>query len=69
MSQFNYLNEINNALTMDGDLNRCPAPRWQRKTGDMSSTSMLNGSINTSKLSVCERYINIMVYSNYLCLC
>lgn len=52
MSNFNYLNEINNILTMDGDLNRGPAPRWQKKAMDASSSSMHNGSLNTSKLSV-----------------
>lgn len=49
MSQFNYLNEINSVLTMDGELNKVPAPRWQKKL-DLSTA--LNGSINTSKLSV-----------------
>lgn len=52
MAQFNYLNEMNSALTMDGELSRCPAPRWQKKS-DASSVSLnLNGSINTSKLSI-----------------
>lgn len=50
MAQFNYLNEMNSALTMDSDLTRCPAPRWQRKLD--ASTVSLNGSINTSKLSI-----------------
>lgn len=49
MSQFNYLNEINNVLSMDSDLTRCQAPRWQKK---MDSSSAMNASINTSKLSV-----------------
>lgn len=49
MSQFNYINEINSALTMDGDI-KGPAPRWQRKMN--ASTATLNGSINTSKISV-----------------
>lgn len=55
MSQFNYINEINSILTMDGELNG-PAPRWQRKLLESSSSTNnaapLNGSLNTSKLSV-----------------
>lgn len=50
MSQFNYVNEINNVLGMDGDLTKGPAPRWQRKLD--SSTQSINNSINTSKLSI-----------------
>lgn len=50
MSQFNYLNEINSILTMDGDISRGPAPRWQNKLSASSTT--LNASINTSKISM-----------------
>lgn len=44
------MNEINNILTMDGDLSKGPAPRWQNKMSSSSTT--LNGSINTSKISM-----------------
>lgn len=50
MSQFNYLNEINSVLVMDGDITKGPAPRWQKKLNCSGAT--LNGSINTSKISV-----------------
>lgn len=50
MSQFNYWNDINSAMTMDGELTRCPAPRWQKKLD--SSTASLNASANLSKLSI-----------------
>lgn len=51
MSQFVYLNEINSALTMDGDISRGPMPRWQKKMN--SSTATLNASTNnTSKISI-----------------
>lgn len=47
MAQFNYLNEINNVLTLEGDLTRGQMPRWQKKLD--ISTSSQNSSINTSK--------------------
>lgn len=51
MSQFAYFNEINSALTMDGDISRGPMPRWQKKMN--SSTATLNASTNnTSKISI-----------------
>lgn len=50
MSQFNYINDINSVLTMDGDITKGPAPRWQKKLNASSAT--LNGSINTSKISI-----------------
>lgn len=50
MSQFNYMNEINSILTMDGDISKGPVPRWQAKKGNTSTT--MNGSINTSKISM-----------------
>lgn len=51
MSQFNYVNEINNVLGMDSELTKGPAPRWQRKL-DSSTNQSINNSINTSKLSI-----------------
>lgn len=55
MSQFAYLNELNSIITMDGELTKGPAPRWQKKL-DMSSasTSFNASSMNTSrqKLSI-----------------
>lgn len=50
MSQFNYINDINSVLVMDGDLTKGPAPRWQKKLNASGAT--LNGSINTSKISI-----------------
>lgn len=50
MSQFVYLNEINSMLTMDGEISRGPAPRWQKKLNASSAT--LNASANTSKISI-----------------
>lgn len=44
------MNEINNILTMDGDISKGPQPRWQNKLSASSTT--LNGSINTSKISM-----------------
>ncbi|XP_062699809.1 cell division cycle protein 20 homolog [Aedes albopictus] len=55
MSQFNYLNELNNIITMDGELTKGPAPRWQKKLDiSTASTSFNASSMNTSrqKLSV-----------------
>ncbi|KAM7353472.1 cell division cycle 20 protein fzy [Cochliomyia hominivorax] len=47
MSQFNFFNEINSALTMDGEITRGPAPRWQKKLE--ASTASLNGSVNATR--------------------
>lgn len=49
MSQFGYLNEINNLLSMDGDLSRGPAPRWQKKLDASAASISFNGSMNASK--------------------
>lgn len=49
MSQFNYLNDINSFLTMEGEITRGPAPRWQKKME--TSTASLNASTSRSKLS------------------
>ncbi|CAD7088667.1 unnamed protein product [Hermetia illucens] len=49
MSQFNYLNDINSFLTMEGEITRGPAPRWQKKME--TSTTSLNASTSRSKLS------------------
>lgn len=56
MAQFNYLNEINSIITMDGEITRGPVPRWQKKL-DMSS-SLLNSSMNTSKAKLSVSYNN-----------
>lgn len=48
MSQFNFFNEINSALTMDGEITRGPLPRWQKKMMEASATS-LNGSVNATR--------------------
>lgn len=50
MSQFAYFNEINSAFIMDGDINKGPMPRWQKKLN--GSSANLNASANTSKISV-----------------
>lgn len=50
MSQFAYMNEINSAFIMDGDISKGPMPRWQKKMN--GSTANLNASANTSKISI-----------------
>lgn len=50
MSQFNFFNDINSALTLDGEITRGPAPRWQKKLE--ASSASLNGSINATTRSV-----------------
>lgn len=50
MSQFAYLNEINSAFIMDGDISKGPMPRWQKKLN--GSSANLNASANTSKISI-----------------
>lgn len=44
------MNEINSVLTMDGEIGKGPAPRWQKKLN--ASAATLNSSINTSKISI-----------------
>lgn len=44
MSQFNFLNDRNNILNLDGELKNNTKPRWQRKM----ETSM-NSTANISK--------------------
>jgi hypothetical protein len=50
MARFNYFNDMNKQLALDGDLKNQIKPRWQRKMENSinSSASMLN----QSKLSV-----------------
>ncbi|XP_058820845.1 cell division cycle protein 20 homolog [Topomyia yanbarensis] len=50
MSQFNYMNDLKDIITMDGELTKGPAPRWQKKL-DMSaaSTSFNVSAINSSR--------------------
>jgi hypothetical protein len=50
MSQFNYFNEQNNLLQLDGELKNQMKPRWQRKKED--SINMNNSTANQSKLSI-----------------
>lgn len=57
MAQFNYLNEINSIITMDGEITRGPVPRWQKKL-DMSSSMLNNSSMNTSKAKLSVSYNN-----------
>ncbi|XP_055921612.1 cell division cycle protein 20 homolog [Eupeodes corollae] len=54
MAQFNYLNEINSVLSMDGELTRGPAPRWQKKME--CSSSNLSTSMNTSRSVLTKSY-------------
>lgn len=54
MSQFTYLNDINSVLTMDGELTRGPAPRWQKKLN--ASEVSLNASVNSSKSKLSMSY-------------
>ncbi|XP_055599474.1 cell division cycle protein 20 homolog [Uranotaenia lowii] len=60
MAQFNYINELNNILTMDGELTKGPAPRWQKKL-DMSAASTsfnATGSMNTSRHKLSMSFSN-----------
>lgn len=50
MSQFNYFNEVNNLLQLDGELKNQMKPRWQRKKEN--SINMNNSTANQSKLSI-----------------
>ncbi|KAJ3664909.1 hypothetical protein Zmor_000443 [Zophobas morio] len=50
MSQFKFVTEMKNLVTMDGPLTKGPPPRWQRK-GQENYQSTSNLSINTSKKS------------------
>lgn len=52
MSQFNFINDMNSLLNLDGDLRMQSKPRWQRKN---------DASINSSKLSI--SYNNSMMAS------
>lgn len=56
MSQFNYLNEINSFITMDGEIKRGPVPRWQKKLEASTSNLNLNGSVNASRTSVLSSF-------------
>lgn len=47
MSQFNYFNDMNSLVNLDGELRMQSKPRWQRKV-----ENSMNGSVNASKLSV-----------------
>nr|XP_014096792.2 cell division cycle protein 20 homolog [Bactrocera oleae] len=49
MAQFNFLNEMTSALTLDGEITRGPAPRWQKKLEASAMANSLNGSINASR--------------------
>ncbi|EEZ98810.1 cell division cycle protein 20 homolog [Tribolium castaneum] len=48
MSQFKFVTEMNNLVTMDGPLTKGPPPRWQRK-GQENYQSSNNLSLNSSK--------------------
>lgn len=50
MSQFNYHNDLNNLLQLDGELKNQMKPRWQRKKEN--SIVLNNSTANHSKLSV-----------------
>ncbi|XP_058125501.1 cell division cycle protein 20 homolog [Anopheles ziemanni] len=57
MAQFNYLNEMNSFIAMDGEITKGPVPRWQKKLElSAASTSFNNSALaNTSarqKLSI-----------------
>lgn len=47
MAQFNFVNELNNVLNLDGDI-RGPVPRWQKKELKKMESSM-NSSVNASR--------------------
>ena len=40
MSQFNFINDMNNLLNLDGELRNQSKPRWQRKEMDLSKLSV-----------------------------
>jgi cell division cycle protein 20 (cofactor of APC complex) len=48
MSQFKFVAEMNNLLTVEGPLTKGPPPRWQRK-GQENYQSTSNLSLNSSK--------------------
>lgn len=56
MAQFNFINDMNNLMNLDGDLKTQSKPRWQRKMQDsMNGSNLLmnaSGMMNSSKLSV-----------------
>jgi cell division cycle protein 20 (cofactor of APC complex) len=54
MAQFNYLNDINALNTMDSEMTKGPAPRWQRKLD--ASTSMNTSQLNSSKQKLSMSY-------------
>jgi hypothetical protein len=49
MAQFNYFNDMNSLLNLDGELKVQTKPRWQRKMENSMSNS---STMNSSKLSV-----------------
>jgi hypothetical protein len=48
MDQFNYLNDMNKHLTLDGELKNSKKPRWQRKMEISMNQSALSVSYNNS---------------------
>jgi hypothetical protein len=50
MSQFNFINDMNSLLNLDGDLKMQSKPRWQRKQDASINSSKLSVSYNTSML-------------------
>ncbi|XP_055374438.1 cell division cycle protein 20 homolog [Condylostylus longicornis] len=60
MSQFNFINDLNSIVTMEGDLTKGPAPRWKNK---VNASSISNASINLSTLSISQTQNNANVSS------
>lgn len=56
MSQFNYLNDINNMFSMEGELTKGPQPRWQKRME--TSTNSVNASLSTSRHKLSVSYNN-----------
>lgn len=55
MSQFNFISDRNNILTLDGDLKNTTKPRWQRKL-----ENSINSTANISKQLSCS-YNNSLI--------
>ncbi|EDS30587.1 cell division cycle 20 [Culex quinquefasciatus] len=60
MSQFNYIQDLQNIITLDGELTKGPAPRWQKKLdiSTAASTSFNASAMNTSRQKLSMSFTN-----------
>uniref|UniRef100_A0A8D8ETB4 Cell division cycle protein 20 homolog n=1 Tax=Culex pipiens TaxID=7175 RepID=A0A8D8ETB4_CULPI len=60
MSQFNYIQDLQNIITLDGELTKGPAPRWQKKQdiSSAASTSFNASAMNTSRQKLSMSFTN-----------